>query len=66
MGEALWAVVAAAGLGRGWGRKLSRSGHCVGTPAEAALGTWGPGRERGQQNGNQLGGKQGNPHPMGR
>lgn len=66
MGESLWAAVAAASLGRGSGHKLSRSGHCVGTPAKGALGTWGLGRERGQQNGNQPGGKRGTPHPMGR
>lgn len=49
MGEALWAAVAAAGLGGGSGRKPCRSGHRVGTPAKGALGAWGLGREGGSR-----------------
>lgn len=64
MGEARWADVATAGLGGGPGRKQSRSGHCVGTLAKGrSAGSWGLCRERGHQNDNQLGGKEGIPHP---
>lgn len=67
MEEALWAVVATAGLGGGPGRKQSRRGPCVGALAKGCSGgSWGLCREKGQQNGNQLGSKEGNPHPTDR
>lgn len=67
MAEALWADVATAGLGGARGRKLSRRGHRVGTPAKGCPGGgWGLRREKQQQNDNQRGSEEGSPHPADR
>ncbi|EPQ18316.1 hypothetical protein D623_10017540 [Myotis brandtii] len=64
MEEALWADVATAGLGGGPGRKQSGRGQCAGIPAKGCSGgSWGLCKEKGQQNDNQLGSKEGIPHP---